>query len=352
MSKVADKEMTDLVSVPAKDTALEVFKTDKGLDPYLVKIRGEVDAFLASSPSLDTNKGRQSYASLAHKIARSKTAVDNVGKDLVADLKKLPKTIDAERKRWRDTLDGWRDEVRGPLNEWEAVEERRCADHLGGIDRLRDLAGVIGDADANGCKALLAEAEGTIVDESWQEYETEAHRVKETSVKSLRAALLRMEKHEAEQAELARLRAEAEEREQKDRDERIARDAEERAKRQADEAARAEREAGARREQEAIEKAERREREHQEAIEKAKREAEQERLRINDDHRRREEERLALARREKEAAAKRQADKQHKGRINRAAIHAMIDGGMNEDCAEQAITMIATGNVPSVTINY
>jgi hypothetical protein len=79
MSAVAEKvekESTELVTVPAKETALEVFKAEQGLDPYLETIRAEVDAFLASPPTLDTNKGRQAYTSMAHKIARSKAAIE------------------------------------------------------------------------------------------------------------------------------------------------------------------------------------------------------------------------------------------------------------------------------------
>jgi hypothetical protein len=42
---------------------------------------------------------------MAYKVARSKTALDDGGKKLVADLKQIPKKIDAERKRVRDPLD-------------------------------------------------------------------------------------------------------------------------------------------------------------------------------------------------------------------------------------------------------
>ena len=355
MSAVAEKvekESTELVTVPAKETALEVFKAEQGLDPYLETIRAEVDAFLASPPTLDTNKGRQAYASMAHKIARSKTAIDGVGKELVADLKELPKKIDAERKRWRDTLDGWRDEVRGPLNEWEAAEEHRKEQHESYLEALRSHV-TLADGETSEMIALyLEQAETTKVDQSWEEYEAEAHRVKESVVTTLRVALEKQKQHEAEQAELARLHEESAAREQKEREERIAREAEERAKRQAEETAKAEREAVARREQEAKEAAERREREHQEAIDKQRREAEAERQRIESEHQRKEQERLDAERREREEAARRQADKDHRARVNRAALQAMIDGGMPEDCAKQAITLIARGEVPAITINY
>ncbi|MAY71028.1 MAG: hypothetical protein CME82_06200 [Halomonas sp.] len=352
MTAVAEKESTELVTVPSKETALEVFKADKGLDPYLATIREELDAFLAEPPTLDTAKGRQAYASMAHKIARSKTAIDNIGKELVADLKQLPKTIDAERKRWRDQLDAWRDEARGPLNEWEAAEEARKAQHQAGIERLDLLASDIPNLDSKELAICIAEAEAMAIGDHWEEYEAEAARTKDRVLSLLREGLAKRQAYEAEQAELARLRAEAEAREQKEREERIAREAEERARREAEAAAQAERDAAARREAEAKAAAERREREHKEAIERQRREAEAERQRIEDEHRRREEERLADERRQQDELARRQADKEHRARINRAALEAMIDGGMPEDCAKTAITLIAKGQIPSITINY
>ncbi|MGQ4865984.1 hypothetical protein ACOQOO_26480, partial [Enterobacter kobei] len=61
---------------------------------------------------------------MAHKVARSKTYIDNAGKDLVAELKALPKQIDESRRIVRERLDALKDEVRRPLTEWEAEQER------------------------------------------------------------------------------------------------------------------------------------------------------------------------------------------------------------------------------------
>lgn len=57
-------------------------------------------------------------------MARSKTYIDNAGKDLVAELKALPKQIDESRRVVRERLDALKDEVRRPLTEWEAEQER------------------------------------------------------------------------------------------------------------------------------------------------------------------------------------------------------------------------------------
>lgn len=352
MAEVAEKESTELVAVPPREKALDVFVSEKGLEPYLQTIRQQLDQFLAAPPSLDTKKGRDAYASMAFKIARSKTALDTVGKELVADLKEKPKMVDASRKRCRDTLDAWRDEARGPLNEWEAKEDARKAAHEDRIDWLRNRDDLLDELASDQIAERINEAELVAIGEQWEEYEAEAARTKDAVLAKLRAGLSRRQKYEAEQAELERLRQQEAEREQKEREAQIAREAEERARREAEQAAQAEREAVARREQEAKAEAERKEREYQEGIAKAQREAEAERQRIQQEHERQEQARLDAERREREEAERRQANKEHRKRINRAAMQAMIDGGMPENCAKQAITLIAQSKVPNITINY
>lgn len=86
---------TEVATIPTKENALTVFSAAQGLDPYLAQIRAEIDGF---TPDISTRKGRDAIASIAYKVARSKTALDNVGKELVAELKDIPKKIDAERK--------------------------------------------------------------------------------------------------------------------------------------------------------------------------------------------------------------------------------------------------------------
>ncbi|EPG5927155.1 hypothetical protein L4P45_005864 [Pseudomonas aeruginosa] len=109
-----------LVEVPAKETALQVYSAANGLDPFLAKIREEIDGFV---PDVTTRKGREAIASIAYKVARSKTALDNVGKELVAELKEVPKKIDAERKRMRDLLDSWQADEQARIEREAAARE-------------------------------------------------------------------------------------------------------------------------------------------------------------------------------------------------------------------------------------
>lgn len=114
------KSKTEIAVLPPKENAIQVYTTEKGLDPYLAEVRKEIDGFV---PDITTKKGRDAVASIAHKVARSKTALDNLGKELVSELKKKPALIDAERRRMRDLLDQWKEEVRQPLTEWEQAEK-------------------------------------------------------------------------------------------------------------------------------------------------------------------------------------------------------------------------------------
>jgi chromosome condensin MukBEF complex kleisin-like MukF subunit len=85
---------------------------------------------------------------MAHKVARSKTYIDNAGKDLVTELKALPKQIDESRRIVRERLDALKDEVRRPLTEWEQAEESRKNALQQRLNDLRALGDVM-SADGN-----------------------------------------------------------------------------------------------------------------------------------------------------------------------------------------------------------
>lgn len=351
---------TDLIALPPMETALQVYSTPQGLDPYLAKIKEELDAFV---PDVSTKKGRDAIASIAYKVAKGKTALDNIGKDLVAELKDVPKKIDAERKRMRDLLDQWKDEVRAPLTAWEEAEEARQARHKAGIEWFALRAKEHHDLSLQELRASLAEVDSKAVDQSWEEYEADAHRAKAKALDALAAAVVAREKHEAEQAELAKLRAEAAAREQKEREERIAREAAERAQREAEAKAQAEREAAIKREADAAAAAERRELELKLAAERAEREkaeALQREQQAKADAERREAEAVAaeqrrvaaIAEAEAKEAKRREADKAHKTAVNRAALEAFMKGGLSEECAKTAVTLIAKKAIPAVSITY
>lgn len=347
------------IATLTKENALTVYQQANGLDPYLAQIRSEIDSFV---PDVTTKKGRDAIASIAYKVSKSKTALDDIGKDLVADLKELPKKIDLERKRVRELLDSWRDEIRKPLTEWEQKEDDRISNHKNAIAFILQSS-VVDDVNSKTIKEKIADIESIAVEKHFEEFELEAMHAKEHSLEKLQKLLFQTERHEQEQAELAKLRAEAAAREQKEREERIAKESEERAKLAAEETAKKEREAAERRELELKLQAEKAEREKLESIqreENAKREAieREERLKVEAEDRQKKAIEAEKKRQADEAAAleaerlKREKNVAHMKKINNEALKAFIDNGLTEECAKLAISLIYKKVIPNITINY
>lgn len=351
----------ELSVVPTQDNALLVFTAANGLDPYLADVRQKIDEFLESPPDMATRKGKDAFRSMAAKVARFKVAIEKIGKEQAAIQKEIPKKIDAERRRVKELLEKWQEEVRKPLTEWEEAEKARVAKHEAGIARMQEVD--TGDANASLIGAMIQDLDSTDIGPEWEEYEAEAHRVKAASLNALRVALAAREKHEAEQAELEDLRRKQAEQEQKDREARIAQEAAEKARADAEQAAQAERDAAVRREAEAKAQADAREQQLKDQA------AQAERDRIAAHERAEQAERDAQAKAEAAAEAERQryldeqkeaarlafereSDKAHKASINSAALQAFIAGGMPEDCAKQAVILIAKKMIPNISITY
>lgn len=356
----AEKE---LIVAPPQETALAVYSTEKGLEPWLQQIRVKIDEFLAVVPDLKTVKGRKAITSMAYLVARTKTAIEEKGKELSAEQKKIPGRIDAERKRVWDILESWQKEVRKPLDDWQAAEDARIDRHNDAITHMKDLATELGTLDTEQLQARIAELSAFQLGEAWEEFEAEAARTKEVSLNAVQAALVARQKYDTEQAELARLRREADERAEQDRI-RAAQEAAVEAERQRmAQEQQAERDAAARREQELIDQAAAQQR----AIEQAEanrtaaeqraaqerqdaaRRAEEAAERARQDERRRADAAAAEIVRQQEA---RERDKNHRASINRAALEAFVAGGMTEECAKQAITLIAQRKIPNIAISY
>jgi septal ring factor EnvC (AmiA/AmiB activator) len=343
--------MSEQQLLPLKNPTPADLFSPGGLSDLLARIEAQARAIV---PDTSTAKGRKEIASVAAKVARSKTYIDGLGKDFVAGLKAQAAVVDAERKAARDRLDKLKDEVRKPLTEWEQAEASRVAAIEAGIGKLESYATNLSGYGAEKLRELIADVDATDLSESiWQESHARAKAVHAQAASALAVALASREQYEAEQAELARLRAEAAERErreateraaseQAEREARIAREAEARAKDEADHARIvAERAAKAeidRANQERIDA----ERRAAQAEERARMAAEQERARAD-----------AEAAAKKAEEDRRAADVEHRRKVNSAAVSALIDIlGLDQSIARDVITAIARGDVPSVHIHY
>ena len=319
---------------------MAVFTNNDQLDPLIELIEKEARSLV---PDVTTKKGRDAIASMAHKVARSKTYIDNAGKDLVAELKALPKQIDESRRVVRERLDALKDEVRRPLTEWEAEQARIAAEKAAEEERQR--------IEAEQKAALEALRKQVEVDHEM--------------------ALLMNDAFDREQAEK---KAEAE-RQRIAREEEIARQAEEKAKREAAEKAQREIDAAAAREREAIlakeraererieaqqraereqrEAAERAEREKQAAVEAERRKAQEEADRIRREAEQREQAHLAEEKRIADEQARREADVKHRKAVGTEIVKALLaNTSLTRDQAIEVLTAIKDGNIPHTGISY
>jgi hypothetical protein len=372
--------MNDLVKAE-QFTPVQIF-IDGQADPILDAIIKEAKSFV---PDISTPKGRKEIASMASKVARSKTYLDDLGKDLVSEWKEKAKKVDEVRRSIRERLDSLKEEVRAPLTAWEKKEEDRIKHHE---DRLKALVrlGLETSKPLEEMRQVVADLEAMDVSEgAWDEFYMRAQREREVSLSLARQRLAELEEQAAKDAELKRLRDEEEKRLRAEHERKIAEGAARKAREEAERKAEAARLAAERERAEAERKAReervRVEREKQAAMEQkrlaeerarkaeedakraqekaendaraAKLKAEQDRKAAED--RAREEERQRIQR-EKEAQereqAKREADLKHRKKINNEALAALMTTGMDESFGKTIIEMIAKGQVPHVRIHY
>lgn len=216
------------LQVIEQNAIVVAFQKENGIQDLFDRMAEQARSIV---PDVTTKKGRDAIASQAYKVSKSKTAVDNHGKDLVAGIKAQAAVIDRDRKAWRDQCDALRDEIRKPLDEWEQAEADRVAKHQAVIRAIHSLHDEnILNKESHEIKGYIFDLENMEIGSSFEEFEQEAKIAKLETLEKLRTALAAREKHEAEQAELERLRQAEIERQQKERDEAIARQAAENAR--------------------------------------------------------------------------------------------------------------------------
>jgi len=311
--------MTDLIviekMIPANPADVYV---DGGLEPIIVKVE---ESARAAFFDVSTPAGRKECASVAYSISRSKTYLDDVGKEITEEWKKKSKVVDNERKRARDRLDALKDEIRKPLTDWEVGEQNRIELHQFVINDARQA----GDNISKMWVTMTIEAMEAVSEalrrnslNDFEEYKESAEVAFAEAQLRIKEAIESKKKYNVEQQELALLRAADEERKKAEHEKLIA--------------------------DEAAGKARFEERQKSEG---ALREA-NERARVA------EAERLAQDAAIKAKAAdeaRRLADKEHKAKINNQAV-ASLAKLIPEDKAKEIVIAIAKGEVLNVKIIY
>lgn len=312
-----------------KITAAGVFAPG-GVDAILAKIEAEARP---AKIDIETKAGREAIASAAYKVARSKTVLDDMGKELVAEWKKQSAAVDADRRKLRDRLDTLKDDIRKPLTDWENAESTRVEQHEAALATITAMLALAGERSADEIQSLLVDL-GDIAQRDWQEYEERAVSTVDHVREGLRKELATAKQREADRAELEQLRAAQAERDRVDNEARIAREAADAARQEAEAKAAAE----AKRLQDEKQAAEQRAKDAERRAEEA---AQAER------------DRIAAAQAVEDAATrKREANKRHAAKINNEVLAALVACGVDANLGKIIIASIVRGEIPHTKINY
>lgn len=353
MTDILDRpetDIADLVIIDGKD-AFSVFsaKRENGshpIDPILARVRKEIDGFKSD---LSTAASRKRIAAIAHAVAKAKTSLETLGADMTREQKDIPNRIIATRNHIKATLDAWRDEVRQPLTDWEAAEQAKIEAHTIALHGLQRLGKSRDDLDrplsAEALRANLARLEGYPLADVPEDYRPEYKIVIDGALPALKAALVDREKYEADQAALAKFREEAAAREAKERDDCLRKEGEDRARLDAENDLRMAVLAADNARRKAADEAEAQ-------VLAAHRETEAANARAIAAEAKAKAEIAAKLKADADAQATREADKEHRRKINQTAAGALMENGLSKEMAKLVISLIFEGKISHVKIEY
>ena len=344
---------------------------ENALEPYrpfyteLAKLKQNVSTLVFDVSTKDGMKHAKSYE---YTLRKSRKPMKDAHQKLKVDHLEVIRRIDSQYNDLDSKLDEIIEIVAKPIREAEAREDERVAGHQKVLDYIESLRHGIHEMSGSDLFARLDMMAKIVIDESLEEFQATALDLYKVVVAEVGIQQQAAMKREAEEAELAALRAEKAARDQRDHEECIAKEAADKARAETEaamERGRVAAEAAAKRDREVAEAREKADRARIEAAEaeaaaaienaaKAQRDSEEKAAQAVRDA----EERIRLAR-ETEAAEqrlqqqKREADIAHKAAINREALEAFVTfAELNPEQAKAVVTAIALGHIPNVRIAY
>lgn len=218
------------VTVTHKENLLSFFRNGANLDSLYNVVETKARALVAD---VTTKEGISQIKSTARQIASIKKRVDDIGKDVVAELKDLPKQIDANRKKWREDMEALQDEIRKPVTE---IENRQAE-----IEEIKATHGKLVLSGSEEIKAAIVNLDKIeLMGDKWKESLEDAIAAVTAEKNALEVMLKAALKKEAEARELEELRKKQEEAERIIREQKIREEAERKAREEAEARAAAE----------------------------------------------------------------------------------------------------------------
>lgn len=247
------------VNVTMKEGLTAFFADGKNLEELYAGIEKTARGLVADPL---TKEGASQIKGCARQLASLKKKIDDIGKDVVAELKDLPKKIDANRKKFRDSMEALQDDIRRPVTEIENREDE--------IEGIKNTHVRLAGADSDTLKAEIESIRAIpLTEEKWHESLENAKAAIEGEAKALALLMDAALKREAEARELEELRKKQEEAERIISEQKIKEEAARKAKEEADARAAAEKARLQREKEEAERRAAEAESKAQEAKERA-----------------------------------------------------------------------------------
>jgi|DEB0MinimDraft_6_1074348.scaffolds.fasta_scaffold06965_6 hypothetical protein len=179
---------------------VELFNNSDNVDSLISAIESLINDHV---PDTSTDKGRKEIASLAYKVSQTKSKLEKLGKDLVADEKEKIKKVDSERIRLTKHLDELRNKARQPLTLWEEEQDRIKREIEQFKVELNSLKPILED-DINSLKSKLEKLENFnfSIFENGGEFEKSIAESNKNALISRKSELELIEKQKIELAKL------------------------------------------------------------------------------------------------------------------------------------------------------
>ena len=374
-SKTTSKATTE-ISTKTNSAAQEGVKISLPSLPYAFGEESLLNRFKeaekearAEVPDVTTEEGRKHIKEMARKVSASNKVLDTPMRDYLRILKTQPKALEKNARESKQRFEELKADILKPLLEAQASQDEIIA-------WLNNVPSDCAHPEVNSqtLNNIIGTINGYTIDLVWPELRRKFLTAHEAALTTATVTLERITQQEKQAAELEELRQKQAKAEQEQRDREIAEAAAEKARQEAEAKAQREREDVDRRaaesrqreenakaaEAKAVRDAELAKEEQAAAAKQAKIDAENEREAS--------EKRQALAvEQAKQAEAKRiadeeaeqkrlaearEADKEHRISINRAAMVDFIAAGLSEEDAKNAVRAIAKKQVRNISIQY
>jgi len=180
----------DLIKVK-KSSVISTFSDTKKIQPFIDLVRDEV---ISDVVDLSTKKGRDKIASRAYKVSTIKNGViKKIVNPSMEDYKQAIKSVGQGKSFFENEMDSLRDEIRKPLNDWEAdekeKEEKRIADIKEQIAGVIELGALSGEDDKDYITSMIEAVDNIDCTDGFDEFTQEALQAKSAAKEALAQGL-------------------------------------------------------------------------------------------------------------------------------------------------------------------